>query len=507
MSSSQTFAPRCKRVAHIAAFLAATVAAIAAFPVAAADEAISTDQTRPNIIFILSDDHRYDFLGFHQNAPEFLETPNLDRVAREGLVFENAFVSTSICSPSRASILSGQYMHHHDVIDNQRPIPEGTRFYPEALQAAGYRTAFVGKWHMGHDDDSPKPGFDHWVSFRGQGAYNDPTLNINGERVEESGYITDVLTDYALEWMKEKDDRPYALFLSYKAVHFPFTPATRNEDRYSDAKVDYPATMANTESNYRSQPNWVRERRYGIHGVDHMETGSFDSDPVPSFRELYLDYAETVYGIDENLGRVMKAVDRTAKSVPTILFYMGDNGFALGEHGFYDKRDAFETSIRVPLLVYAPGLVAPGQRRQELVQNIDIAPTMLELAGLQAEAQMDGSSLVPLLASEAKEVPWRDHILYEYYWEWNFPATPTTFAIRDERYKYIYYHGIWDRNGFYDLQADPMEGHNLIDLPQYRELINTMHEQLFDEFAASGGLEMPIRPPVGDQYYDRKLRR
>ena len=461
----------------------------------------------PNIIFILSDDHRYDFMGFHSESPSFLETPNLDRMAAQGAHLENAFVSTSLCSPSRATILTGQYMHHHRVVDNQRPVPEGTVFFPEYLQQAGYETAFVGKWHMGHENDEPRKGFDHWVSFKGQGTYFDPELNINGERRTFEGYTTDILTDQALAWLKEPRAKPYLLYLSYKAVHYPFTPAPRHHGRYQDRPIDYPETMALTEENYETQSNWIRERRYGIHGIDHMQTGALDKDPVPSFDDLYWRFCETVHGLDENVGRVLDHLEQNDLLDGSIVFYMGDNGFALGEHGFYDKRDAFEESVRVPLLVLAPGIVRAGTTVKPMVQNIDIAPTLLQIAGVQqpSEPKMDGRSFLPLL--KGQRIGWRDHILYEYYWEWNFPATPTTFAIRTDRYKYVYYQGVWDRNGFYDLQTDPHERHNLIKVPAYQERIGELRDQLFDELEASGGLVMRIRPPKGVQFYDRKLWR
>ena len=464
---------------------------------------------RPNLVLILSDDHRYDLMGFHSEAPEWLETPNLDKLAAGGAHLANAFVSTSLCSPSRASILTGQYMHHHRVVDNQRAVPEGTVFFPQHLQSAGYHTAFIGKWHMGHDDDSRRPGFDHWVSFVGQGEYKDPTLNINGVRGEFEGYMTDILTGQALDWFENHrpKDKPFLLYLSYKAVHYPFQPAPRHEGRYRDKPIDYPETMANTEENYLSQSRWIRERRYGIHGIDHMETGAFDKDPVPGFDELYWRFCETIHGLDENLGRVVNKIKPMEKE--TVLLYMGDNGFALGEHGFYDKRDAFEESIRVPMLVHAPGRIEPGRIVNQMVQNIDVAATLLDLANVEVPEgmpKMDGRSFAPLLRGEPLE-SWRDHILYEYHWEWNFPATPTCLAIRTNRYKYIYYHGVWDRNGFYDLQTDPHERHNLIKVPAYQENIAALREQMFSEFALSGGLTMPLRPPKGEQFYDRKLPR
>ena len=461
---------------------------------------------KKNIVFVLSDDHRYDFMGFMKDAPAFLETPNLDRMARQGAHLVNAFVSTSLCSPSRASILTGQYMHHHRIVDNQRPEPEGTVFFPQTLQRSGYQTAFVGKWHMGHDHDKPRPGFNHWVSFRGQGSYVDPTLNINNMRQTFPGYTTDLLTDQALSWLSTGRDpnRPFFLYLSFKAVHYPFQPAERHRGRYAQAVVKRPDTMANTERNYQTQPHWVRERRYSIHGIDHMETGQYDNDPVPSFDDLYRQYCETVHGLDENLGRVLAFLDRNGLSESTLVIYMGDNGFALGEHGFYDKRDAFEESIRVPMLAYAPGMIKPGSQITQMVQNIDIAPTLLDAAGVQPlrKGTMDGRSFLPLLKGDT--IAWRDHILYEYYWEWNFPATPTVFALRTDQYKYIYTHGVWDHDGFYDLQTDPLEQHNLIHVPVYQNGIAALKKQLFDELEESGGLDIPVRRPQGERLDQRK---
>lgn len=461
-----------------------------------------------NILLILSDDHRWDWLGFLPEAPEFLETPNLDRLAKEGAHLRNAFVSTSLCSPSRASILTGQFMHRHGVVDNQRPEPGGIRFFPEYLRAAGYETALVGKWHMGHDSDDPRKGFDHWAGIRGQGLYFDDTYNVNGERRQITGYSTDVISDLAIDWLKQRKGKPFYCHVSFKAPHFPFEPAPRHRGRYDQAPVRYPDTMANTEENYATQPRWVRERRYGIHGVDHMETGRFDHDPVPSFEELFLRYSEAVYSVDENVGRLLQCLDEAGLSDSTIVIYLGDNGFHLGEHGFYDKRDAFETSIRIPVLLRAPGAVKPGTVVEAMVQNIDLAPTLLEAAGVAVPPdgpKMDGRSFWPLV--QGREAPWRDHILYEYYWEWNFPATPTIFAIRTDRWKYVHSFGVWDKNGLYDLHTDPVERHNLVEVPAFQDRVQALQRQLFDELAASGGLQVPVFPPAGEVLDDRKLPR
>ena len=472
---------------------------------------VAADAAKPlarNVILVLSDDHRHDFLSFHPQAPEFLETPHLDRLAEQGCHLAEAFVSTSLCSPSRASILTGQYMHRHGVVDNQRAVPPGTVFFPQHLQAAGVRTAFVGKWHMGHDDDSPRPGFDHWASFRGQGQYFDPTLNINGERKTFEGYNADVLTDQALEWLGGQGEGPFFLFLSYKAVHYPFVPAPRHQGRYRDQPIDYPETMALTEENYATQSRWIRERRYGIHGIDHMQTGALDKDPVPDFDQLYRQFCETVHSLDENVGRVIDWVQGSVHRDDTMILYLGDNGFALGEHGFYDKRDAFEVSIRIPMIAWAPGRIESGGRVDQMVMNLDVGPTVLDAMGVRAPAdapRVDGHSFLPLMKGET--VPWRDHILYEYHWEWNFPATPTTLAIRTKRDKFIYYHGLWDRDGYYELDTDPYERHNLIDVPAYQERVDALRDQLFRELEESGGLHIPLRPPRGDPFHDRKLKR
>jgi N-acetylglucosamine-6-sulfatase len=443
-----------------------------------------------NVVVILSDDHRYDFMGFMPGAPDFLETPAMDRMAREGAHVVNAFVTTSLCSPSRASILTGQYAHRHGVVDNTSPIPEGTTFFPRELQRAGYRTAYVGKWHMGEDADSdrPRPGFDHWISFRGQGVYEDPTLNVNGRSARVSGYTTDILTDSAIAWLarqRQERDRPFFLYLAHKAVHAEFVPAPRHAGRYDTAKIRYPVTMANTESNYRNKPDWVYEQRYSWHGVDYMYHGAMEYD------EFYRRYTETLLSLDESIGRVLAFLDSTGLSRSTLVIYMSDNGFLLGEHGLIDKRNAYEASIRVPMLVYAPGMVQPGSRITGIVRNIDIAPTLLELAGARTDRPMDGRSVLPLLRGERMPSP--GEFLYEYYWEYAFPHTPSTFALRGDRFKYIFYHGLWDKNEFYDLQTDSLERFNLIDVPYYQDSIRAMRNRMFDKLEETGGMQIPMR--------------
>lgn len=448
-----------------------------------------------NVIFILTDDHRWDAFSFMGHP--YLETPNMDRLAKEGVHCKNAFVTTSLCSPSRASILTGMYAHRHRVINNYEPTPKGLIFFPQYLQKAGYQTAFIGKWHMGHEDDSPKPGFDYWLSFRGQGNYFSPgpryTMNLNGKRVPQRGYITDELTDYAIHWLRQRDpSRPYFLYLSHKAVHGPFQPAPRHKGRYAGKPFPKPATFANTPENYLLKPRWVRDQRNSWHGVDfpyHGRLGRLD--------DIYRAYCETLLGVDESVGRILKYLEEEGTLDSTLIIYMGDNGFGWGDHGLIDKRTAYEWSMRVPLLVRCPELFRPGSEVTEMLANIDIAPTILAAAGLRAPEHMDGRNFIPVLRGEERN--WRKTLLYEYYWERNYPQTPTMHALRTDRYKYIHYYGIWDIDELYDIQSDPNETRNLAYDPDYAQVVQQLNRQLFDTLEATGGMYIPLYRDRGRQ--------
>lgn len=352
---------------------------------------------------------------------------------------------------------------------------------------------------MGRSSAEPRPGFDHWVSFRGQGVYTDPTLNVDSVQLAHEGYMTDLRTEYAPDWLRNKtsDDQPFFLCLSHKALHADFEPAPRHEGTYEDVIPPRPETMANTESNYRGTPEWVKAQRYSWHGVDHMYHGAF------TFNDFYRRYAETLLALDESVGRVLDYLEASGRADDTIVLYMGDNGFLLGEHGLIDKRNAYEASIRVPMLAWAPGIVPADTTITSLVRNIDVAPTILDLAGAPSLDTVDGRSFRPMLEG----VPTSDDraFLYEYYWEYTFPHTPTTFALRGDRYKLIMYHGIWDQNEFYDLQADPIEQHNLIHNPVLQDTIQFFQTRLFKRLRATGGMQIPLRPMEGRQA-DERLR-
>ena len=436
----------------------------------------------PNIIFILTDDQRYDALGFLNKN---IKTPNMDRLASEGVHFRNAFVTTSLCSPSRASILTGLYAHAHGVVDNlKRSLAPNIVFFPEDLQAAGYETAYIGKWHMGLHSDEKQPGFDYWVSFAGQGNYwpdEDSIFNVDGARVPQRGYITDELTDYALDWLRERDQaRPFFLYLSHKAVHANFRPAERHQGLYSDVEFALPENSADKPEYYEGKPMWVRNQRNSWHGVDFAYHSDLD---ISAYMR---DYYRTLAAVDESLGRLLAWIDNQDNAEKTVIVLMGDNGFLFGEHGLIDKRNAYEESMRVPLLAYAPGRFPAGIVVDEMVANIDIAPSLLSLAGIEAPRPMHGRDFSPLARGRA--VPdWRTELYYEYFWNWVFPQSPTVFALRTDDFKLIQYHGIWDTDELYELRIDPREMRNLIAEPEYKPVVRRMRKRLYELNLETGG--------------------
>ncbi|RCR67499.1 sulfatase family protein [Larkinella punicea] len=451
-----------------------------------------TTAARPrNIVFILTDDHRYDALGFLKTQT-FIQTPNLDRLAKNGAYLPNAFVTTALCSPSRASILTGLYAHRHQVVDNNNPVSKDLVFYSQYLQKTGYQTAMIGKWHMGGEFDDPQRGFDYWVSFKGQGSYlpEKNGLNVNGKKVPQKGYITDELTDYALDFMEHRrKDKPFMLYLSHKGVHADFIPSERDKDRYKGHTFKPPVSMNIGSQN--DAPMWLQNQRNSWHGVEYPYHSQLD------IGMYYKRYAETLAGVDASVGRVLDYLQKEGMLESTLVVYMGDNGFMFGEHGLIDKRTAYETSMRVPMLAHCPELIKPGTVVNEVVANIDIAPTFLEVAGLKVPTYMDGKSFLPLLKGQQK--PWRTGLLYEYYWERNFPQTPTMHALRTDRYKYIHYHGIWDTDELYDLQTDPNEVNNLIRSESYQTVVNQMNKELFDILQQTNGMSIPLYEDRGHQ--------
>jgi N-acetylglucosamine-6-sulfatase len=429
-------------------------------------------QQPPNIIFILIDDQRYDFLSFLDHP--WIETPHIDALAQNSIYFDNAFVTTSLCSPSRASILTGQYMHAHGVKDNDTELFAILPTFPKELQKAGYQTALIGKWHMGGNNDAPRPGFDHWVSFKGQGTYFDPQLNVDGEVVNEEGYITDILTDYAVDFIKKSKERntPYFLHLSHKAIHGPFSPAPRHEGKYEGLEVPRPETFANTEKNYADKPLWVKRQRNSWHGVDR----NFSGQNMDSFDHLFQLYSEAMLSVDESVGTIVETLKSLGELDNTIIIYFSDNGYMMGEHGLIDKRVMYEESIRVPLFVHWPAVIKEPARKEELVLNIDIGPTILELAGCLVPSTMHGISFARMIKGEPQI--WRKDFLYEYFIDPAAVQTPTTYGLRTEKYSYMTYEGVWDIYELYDLEKDPQQKNNLLGDIVYGQTYGTFLQQV-----------------------------
>ena len=471
-------------------------------PVPATVKPVKIAGVKPrNVVFILSDDHRYDAMSFMGH--QFAETPHMDAMAKNGVHLKNAFVTTSLCSPSRASILTGLYTFRHRVIDNNRLVPDGTLFFPQYLQKAGYATGFIGKWHMGGAHDNPRPGFDYWVSFRGQGNYLPPgpkyTINVNGERVKQDGYITTLLTRYAVEFLEsQKDaDKPFFLYLSHKAVHANFTPEKKYEDRFAKKPFKRPKSEVKLTENKRNLPRWLLDQRNSWHGVDFP----YHSDL--NIEQYYKRYCEALCSVDDSVGDVLAQLKKMGIHNETLVIYMGDNGFMFGEHGLIDKRVAYETSIRVPMLMQCPDLFKAGTVVDKMVANIDIAPTVFEAMGLEKPAHMDGSSFIQL--AQGKDIPWRDYFLYVYYWEKNFPQSPTVFSLRGDKYKYTTYYGLWDTDEFFDIGADPMEQKNLIHDPAFQKKSKEMENRLYQMMAELGGMDIPMNQPRG-RSQNKRLR-
>lgn len=462
-----------------------------------------------NVIFILSDDHRFDYMGFLGTVP-YLETPNLDFLAQNGAYVQNAFVTTSLSSPSRASILTGMYSHEHTVVDNAAPLPEGLVYFPEYLQSAGYATGFFGKLHMGNRDGMPLPGFDRWESLNGQGTYYNVRLNIDGEWTEfgEDEYVADLVTSHAIDFIEQNKDRPFFVYLSHKNVHDPFKASPEYEDKYAGLENPRPASFmtpyygqpqlptikdggkAATGKDWYGEnrmPDWVKQQRESWHGVDFCYNGRLDMD------QEIRKYCECISSMDRTIGDLLTYLREAGLDRNTLIIYMGDNGFAWGEHGLIDKRNFYEASVRVPMLAYCPEIIPAGLVVKDMVQNVDIGPTVMDACGIEKAPQMRGESFLPMLTGSPAPEGWRHRIYYEYYWEYDFPQTPTTFGVRTDRYKYIHYHGVWDTNELYDLETDPDETRNLIGEPEYQDLAKQLDSDLFDWLEETGGMEIPLK--------------
>jgi len=448
----------------------------------------------PNIVFILIDDMRWDTMSCARHP--FVKTPNIDRIAASGVRFSNAFVTTSLCSPARASFLTGVYAHTHGVRTNERIDPDPSLpTFPQLLQKAGYETAFVGKWHM-KATAQPRPGFDYWLSFVGQGKYIDPPLNENGRDFKAKGYMTDLLTGYAVNFLKRSGNKPFCLYLSHKAVHGPFTPADRHKNLYADLDLPEPVSHRDTLAD---KPKWMRTVF-----VRGQRQGQIDkSKPVPDALPpakwqprptQWLNWFRALAAVDESVGQVLDTLRQIGAADNTWVIFASDNGYFLGEHRRGDKRLAFEESIRIPLLVCGPGIARTQSVLDQMALNIDVAPTLLELAGIDVPKHVQGRSLVPLLAGQSPE--WRDCFLYTYFQERWLPGIPTMVGVRTNDWKYVRYPLIDDLDELYDLENDPHEMKNLSRDPSAARQRAAMRNKLDQLIQETGYTPKAIFKPV-----------
>lgn len=403
---------------------------------------------RPNFLFIYTDDQRWDAMGLVQREQgelarfPWFRTPNMDRLAAGGIRFRNAFVTLSLCSPSRAAFLTGQYNHRNGITTNTRPFPADAVTHATLLRNAGYKTAYIGKWHMGQQNGQ-RPGFDYSASFVGQGHYMNCPIEINGVSQPSTGWVDDVTTDFAIKWIKENRDQPFSMIVGFKSPHGP------------RGGENLPERLRNLYAGETSRPT----PNLGVPAIYHTPTQpGKEPSKGPADNATHLDYLRHVYGADENLGRLLDSLDELGIAEDTVVVYTSDNGYYLGEHGLGDKRSLYEESLRIPMLVRYPRLFPAGKTIDDMVLNIDLAPSFLDLAGIPAQPGMQGLSWKPL-ALGTKPENWRKSFLAEYYRE--LGDAPTMYGVRTEDAKMIVYPGRNEWTEVFDLKADLYEIRNL----------------------------------------------
>jgi arylsulfatase A-like enzyme len=486
---------------------------LVALSLPAAADSTPTAPSRPNVLFILCDDIRWDAMSC-AGHPD-LHTPNIDRIANEGVRFLNSFCTTSLCSPSRASIMSGVYAHSHKVLNNFTEFPNDLHSFPRVLHDAGYATAYLGKWHMGEDNDQKRPGFDYWVSHKGQGKYVGTEFNLDDkERKVIPGYYTNIVTDLSLDWLKQRRaGQPWLLCLGHKAPHSFYYPEEKYAHVFDKVDVQYPASAFHLDD----KPEWIRQRLYtwhGIYGPLFEWRKNFPDDrpeAVKDFAAMTHAYWGTILSVDDSVGRLLAYLEQSHQLDNTLIIFMGDNGLLNGEHGMVDKRTAHEPSLRVPILARYPGLTKTPKVIAQQVLTLDIAPSILELCGAPPLQNIQGKSWVKLVREG--DPTWRTSWLYEYNYEIQFPYTPNVRAIRTEEWKYAHYppgDGTPDKHlaELYNLKSDPDEDHNLILDPAYAGKVVELRAAL-EKLLKDTGVEhdtMPLDQGIKTTLPDQKIR-
>lgn len=468
----------------------------------------------PNIVFIMSDDHAYQAVSAYGHGLN--ETPNIDRLADEGAIFTRSCVTNSICAPSRAVLLTGKHSFKNGKVDNIQPFNWDQDNFPKLLQANGYQTALVGKIHL----DGLPQGFDYSMVLPGQGHYYNPDFLVNGERQRFEGYVSDIITEKTLEWLKEKRDpeKPFALLYHHKAPHRNWQPAPEYLTLYDDKDFDPPS---NYFDDYEGRGTAAKEQEMEVDG--HARWGhdfKFLIDPngdstgfdrelarfTPEQRQQWLaaytpkneafkaankndrevgiwkfnryikDYLRTIKSVDDGVGEVLDYLDQNGLTDNTIVVYTSDQGFYLGEHGWFDKRFMYKESFRTPLLVRYPKEIQPNTKIEKLVQNLDLAPTFLDYAGVDIPAEMQGESFRKLVSGETDE--WRDAVYYTYYEYPSVHMVKRHYGVATERYKLIHFYYDIDEWELYDLEKDPDEMNSVYGDPEYVEVQEMMHNKL-----------------------------
>lgn len=450
---------------------------------------------QPNILFIMSDDHAAHAMSCY--GSKINETPNLDRIAEGGMTFQDCYCTNSICAPSRAAILTGKYNHLNGVRTLGDTFDGRQQTVPKILQSNGYETALIGKWHLGHGGVNDPTGFDYWNVLPGQGDYHDPKMIEMGEEKVLPGYVTDIITDKSIDWMKNRDEnKPFMLMCHHKAPHRPWQPDDKHADMYDGIDIPEPPTFDDDYAN-RSRAAEMAAMRI----EDDLNEIDLKVDPPEGLTDAELkswkyqryikDYLRCIASIDDNVGRMLDYLDEAGLAENTIVIYTSDQGFFLGDHGWYDKRFMYDESLRMPFIVRYPHEVRPGSQTDAISLNVDFAPTFLDFAGIDIPSDMQGESLAPVLRGRTPD-DWRTSMYYRY---WEHMSKPhevcAHYGVRTDKYKLIYYYNEalgmkravdvpmepeWE---LFDLGNDPMEMNNCYHDPAYERVVKEMKDELY----------------------------
>ncbi|HEV2072506.1 MAG TPA: sulfatase [Thermomicrobiales bacterium] len=447
-------------------------------------------QPMPNILFIMSDDHAAHAIGAY--GSQINETPHIDRIASEGVRLDTCLCTNSICAPSRAAILTGTHSHINGVRTLADDLDGRQETFPQLLQQAGYQTAIFGKWHLGHGGHADPTGFDRWAVLPGQGLYHNPAFFVMGERVQLEGYVTDLITDYGLDWLRSRDrERPFMLMLHHKAPHRPWEPDEKHAGLYEESDVPLPATF---KDDYENRSNAAKNAKMRIEShlyhydlkYDVPEGLSPYKEKVWKYQRYIKDYLRCVASVDENVGRVLDYLDEESIAEDTIVIYTSDQGFFLGDHGWYDKRFMYEESLRMPFVMRYPHEMPAGTVSDAVVTNVDFAPLLLDYAGLETTDRMQGRSFRRIATGDDPPSDWPEAMYYRYWMHLADHHVPAHYGIRSRQHKLIYYYGEalgtlgsideptepeWE---LFDLEADPREMRNVYSDPACAHVVSKL---------------------------------